>query len=114
MQEHTPPHESQPDVESCSYQEATPNSCSRSSPHWEGRSRSPPPRKNPYVVPTRNENALMENRAKSPQRRRYYEIVASTPTRLDNQIVPSIRDDMKRVVEEVLERKKLIPATEEQ
>ena len=40
--------------------------------------------------------------------------MASTPTRLDNQTVPSIRDDMKRVVEEVLERKKLIPTSKEQ
>lgn len=32
----------------------------------------------------------------------------------DNQIAASIRDDMKMVVEEVLERKKLIPAVEEQ
>ena len=56
----------------------------------------------------------MENRARSPQRWRYYENVASTPTRLDNQTTPSIQDDMKKVVEEVLERKKLIPAAKEQ
>ena len=77
MQEPMSPHESQPDVGSSSYQEATPNSCSRSSPRREGRLRSPPPQKNPHVVPTRNENLQMENRARSLQRQRYHETVAN-------------------------------------
>ena len=56
MQEPMPPHESQPDVGAGSYQEATPDSRSWSSPHRGGRPRSPPLRKNPHVVPKRNEN----------------------------------------------------------
>ena len=43
IQEPMPPHESQLDVGSGSYQEATPISCSRSSPPREGRPRSSPP-----------------------------------------------------------------------
>jgi len=35
--------------------------------------------------------------------RRYHETVASKPARYDNQTTTSMRDDMKRVVEEVLE-----------
>ena len=41
-------------------------------------------------------------------------MVASTPTRQDNQIAASMRDDMKRVVKEALKPKKLILAIEEQ
>jgi len=58
----------------------------------------------------------MEDRVMSLQKRRYHETVANTPIggRQDNQIVASIRDDMKRVVKEVLERRKLISAANEQ
>ena len=55
----------------------------------------------------------MENRARSLQRWRYHEIVASTQTKQDNQTIVSIRDDIKMVVEEVLEQRKLIPVAEE-
>ena len=113
MLEPMPPHELSPDVGANSYQEATPNSHSRSSSYQEGRPRSPPPRKNPHPIPKRNENLRMENRARSPQRLRYHETVASTPKRQDNQTAASIRDNMKRVVEEVLERRKLIPIVKE-
>jgi len=106
MSEPMPPYESHPDVGVSSYQEATPDSHSQSSPCREGRPR--PQRKNPHAVPKRNENPRMKNRARNPQRRRYHETVASMPTRQNNQTVASIRDDMKRVAEEVLKRKKLI------
>jgi len=84
MPELVSPYESQPDMGAVSYQEATLDSHSQSSPRREGRSRSSPPRKNPHTVLERNENPRMENRARSPQRRRYLETVASTPTRQDN------------------------------
>jgi len=47
----------------------------------------------------------MEDRVRSPQRRRYHETMASMLTRgkQENQTTTSIWDDMKRVVEEVLE-----------
>ncbi|XP_052189845.1 uncharacterized protein LOC127799663 [Diospyros lotus] len=79
-----PPLEPQPEAGADSYQEATPDSHSRSTPPREGRPRSPPPRRIPHSVPRKNENPRMENRTRSPQKRRYHETVASTPTRHDN------------------------------
>ncbi|XP_052171587.1 uncharacterized protein LOC127787565 [Diospyros lotus] len=60
----------QPEVGADSYQEATPDSHSRSTPRREDRPKSPPPRRNPHSVPQRNENPRMENKTRSPQRRR--------------------------------------------
>ena len=55
MLESMPSLEHQPNMGADSYQEATPDSHSRSTPRREDRPRSPPPRRNPYALSRRNE-----------------------------------------------------------